>query len=182
MKKIIVLFFVCVFGFAQDSTFTFTKNGFTDFVVTEVSGKTQQELYKKAIDWVSFTYKNPKEVLKAQIENDYIRIEGTKDGLVSGFMGSTFPIKYVIEISFKDNKYKFDVISIEYLVPANQYGAGGWKNYELTKVEDHYKKNGEIKSKYENEHITFPKYFNELNNDFKVFLKSNSIPTKKSDW
>jgi hypothetical protein len=177
-----MLVLVCGVGFAQETEFKFTKEGFTDFVVAECPGKTQNELYKKSIDWLAVTYKNPKEVLKAQIENEYIRIEGIKDGLVAGFMGSTFPIKYNLEISFKDNKYKFDVISIEYLVPANQYGTGGWKNYELQNVEDHYKKSGELKSKYENEHITFPKYFNGLNLDFMNFVKSDSIPSKKSDW
>lgn len=182
MKKIIALLLFSSSVFAQDSTFTFTQKGFTDYVVTPVPGKLQNDLYKKAIDWVAVTYKNPKEVMKAQIENDYIRIEGTKDGLVSGFMGSTFPIKYVIEISFKESRYKFDIISIEYLVPANQYGPGGWKNYELTNVEDHYKKNGELKSKYENEHKTFPDYFNGLNKELQTFLNSNSIPSKKSEW
>jgi hypothetical protein len=78
MKKILLVLLMLA-GFysnAQETEFKFAKEGFTDYVVGTVEGKTAQELYKKTLDWVSVTYKNPKEVIKAQIENDYIRIEG----------------------------------------------------------------------------------------------------------
>lgn len=182
MKKIILFLILSFSSFAQDREFTFTKEGFTDYVVTEVPGKTKEELFKKTLDWVNFSYNNPKEVIKAQIENDYIRLEGTQEGLVSGFMGSTFPIRYQLEISFKDDKYKFDVLKIEYYVKGNQYGSGGWRNYELNDVKGHYKKNGELKSTVKNEHETFPAYFNKLNSDLESFIKSSEIPSKKSDW
>lgn len=181
MKKVLwLLVFVYGISFGQETDFKFTKEGFTDFVVVECPGKTQSELYKKSIDWLAFTFKNPKEVLKAQIENDYIRFEGVKEGLVSGFAGMTFPIKYQVEINFKDGKYKFSVLEVLYSVPSNQYGPGGWKNYELKNVSDHYKSSGELKSKYKNEHETFPAYFNELNNSLKDFVLNNTL--KKSDW
>ena len=86
MKKIIYFLLATIsisnLSFGQETEFKFTKEGFTDFVVTQCEGKTQAELYKKALDWVSVTYKNPKEVIKAQIENDYIRIEGSSNSLV----------------------------------------------------------------------------------------------------
>lgn len=183
MRKIIyLLVLVYSYGYSQETEFTFTKDGFTDYVVTECQGKTAPELYKKVIDWVFVSYKNPKEVLLAQIDNDYVRIEGIKDGLVSGYMGTTFPVKYQIEISLKDNKYKFDLLSVEYYVNGNQYGSGGWRNYELNDVKNHYKSSGEVKSKYENEHTTFPAYFNELNNSLKDFILNQGILSKKKDW
>ena len=78
MKKILLLVLLTfsTLSFGQETEFKFTKNGFTDFVVTTIENKTQQELYKKTLDWIQVTYKNPKEVLLAQIENDYIRFEG----------------------------------------------------------------------------------------------------------
>ena len=86
MKKIIYFLLATIsisnLSFSQETEFKFDKEGFTDFVVTQCEGKTQAELYKKALDWVSVTYKNPKEVIKAQIENDYIRIEGSSNSLI----------------------------------------------------------------------------------------------------
>lgn len=184
MKTIICALFIGFFGFAQETEFKFTKDGFTDYVVTEVAGKTQQELFKKAIDWVSVTYKNPKEVIKAQIDNDYIRVEGSSPGLVSfNILGrKSYESKYQIEISFKDGKYKFDVIEIQFYTPSSQYGAGGWDTLLLSPVDYMYNKKGEVKGnfKYIPESIT--KHFNELNKNLEAFLKSDTIPSKNDKW
>ncbi len=181
MKKIILLLSLLSSStiiYSQETEFKFVKEGFTDFVITQCEGKTQSELYKKALDWVSVTFKNPKEVIKAQIENDYIRIEGSSKNLVCfNAMGkSCNTAKYNIEISFKDGKYKFDVINnIEYLYEA------GWAEIRLDKTELYYNKKGEIRSAYK----YFPEiadYFNNLNFELKEFLISDKIPSKKSDW
>lgn len=42
----------------------------TDFLVISCEGKTKEELYKKTMEWISKTYNNPSEVVKAQVEND----------------------------------------------------------------------------------------------------------------
>lgn len=34
-------------GYCQEAEFKFTKDGFTDYVVTQCEGKTQSEIYKK---------------------------------------------------------------------------------------------------------------------------------------
>lgn len=178
MKKIIVALLFGFLGFAQETEFKFSKEGFTDFVVTEVPGKTQSELYKKAIDWVAVTYKNPKEVIKAQIENDYIRITGFSDNLLLfNAMGKKYySSDYTIEISFKDGKYKFDVTSV------NLLGTNSEPKMELQNMDEYYKSNGQIKSTYKYFPDTFPKFFNDLNKELEAFLKSDSIPSKKSDW
>jgi hypothetical protein len=117
MKKLLFsLLLISAFANAQETEFKFTKDGFTDYVIGTVPNKTASELYKKTIDWVNITYKNPREVIKAQIENDYIRIEGFKSSmlckkiLLSNICENG---RYQIEISFKDGKYKFDVISFK---------------------------------------------------------------------
>ena len=80
--KYLLLLFVSINIYSQ-TEFKFDKDGFTDFIVGECEGKSQSELYKKAIEWISINYKNPKEVIKATIENDYIRIEGSEKCLVA---------------------------------------------------------------------------------------------------
>ncbi|MCG8808478.1 DUF4468 domain-containing protein [Tenacibaculum finnmarkense] len=182
MKKIICLLttLITISTFSQKKEFKFNKEGFTDYVVTQCEGRTESELYKKALDWVSVTYKNPKEVIKAQIENDYIKIEGSSNDLacfnIYGHKGCNTS-KYTIEISFKDGKYKFDVLgNIRFL-----YSEGSWGSIRLDKTSKYYKKKGEIKRRYK----YFPEianYFNKLNSELKSFLMSENIPSKKSDW
>lgn len=181
MKKIIYLLLATITisnsSFCQETEFKFKIEGFTNFVVTQCEGKTQAELYKKALDWVSVTYKNPKEVIKAQIENEYIRIEGSsKDIICMNAMGKNyFDAKYQIEISFKDGKYKFDIIEIE------QFAANQWRNLNLTDLSVFFDKNGNIKNMYKCFPETLTNYFNQLNLNLNNFL-NNKESTKKNEW
>ena len=189
MKKIIYFLLATISisnsSFGQETEFKFTKEGFTDFVVTQCEGKTQAELYEETLDWVSITYKNPKEVIKAQIENDYIRIEGSSNNLLcKKVLLSTMcdNAKYQIEISFKDGKYKFDIINISGYFSGSQYSSGGWYDVKFDKMSEYYKDNGDVRSMYKNYPASFSETFNSLNISLEDFLKSYKIPSKKSDW
>nr|WP_315144495.1 DUF4468 domain-containing protein [uncultured Flavobacterium sp.] len=187
MKKLLLklLILVSFYSNAQETEYKFTKGGFTDYVVGVVEGKTAQELYKKTLDWVSVTYKNPKEVIKAQIENDYIRIEGAKSNMlcVKSFgMLNCNDVRYQIEISLKDGKYKFDLIKLEQYTSPSQYSAGGWSEVGLTNTSYCYKDNGDLKSLFKLYPAAIEMEFNSLNKSLQDFLKSDSIPSKKSDW
>ena len=61
MKKRITILamMTSIFGFSQETEFKFTKDGFTDYLVIPCEGKTQTDLYKRAIDWVNVTFNNP---------------------------------------------------------------------------------------------------------------------------
>jgi hypothetical protein len=171
-------------SFAQETEFTLNQEGLTSFVITPVKGKTQEELYKKTIDWVQVTFKNPREVIKGQIQNDYIRIEGSSENLVSFCpMGCyNYLTRYQIEISLKDDKYKFEILNIEYFITPSQYGVGGWKALDLTntfKIKS-YMKNDEIRTLYKNL-VRIPLYFNNLNKELQTFILTDST-TKKKDW
>lgn len=190
MKKNIYILIVTILftnlSFGQETEFKFTKDGFTDYVVTNCEGKSQSDLYKKTLDWVSTTYKNPKEVIKAQIENDYIRIEGFKSKMLCmkslGIM-NCFDVRYQIEISFKDGRYKFDVIRIEQYIAPSQYSSGGWHDFLIGEdLKGYFKENGEIKSMFKLYPDALQSTFNGLNKDLENFLKSESIPSKKGDW
>jgi len=188
MKKIIYYLLAVIsisnLSFSQETEFKFNKEGFTDFVVTQCEGKTQAELYKKALDWVSVTYKNPKEVIKAQIENDYIRIEGSSNSLIclNILVKNCSNATYQIEISFKEGKYKFDVIEIKQYTETSQYGTGGWSEVKLETTELYFRKNGEIRGVYKYFPELIPAYFNKLNLELKDFILSDKIPSKKSEW
>jgi hypothetical protein len=187
MKKtvLVLLMSVCFYTNAQETEFKFTKEGFTDYVVIPIEGKTAQELYKKTLDWVSLTYKNPKEVIKAQIENDYIRIQGIKSNMLcvkSLGISTCFDVRYEIEISLKDGKYKFDVTRIEQYSPPSQYSSGGWVEFQLTNFAPYFKESGEVRQMFKQYPEAFQSTFNDLNKDLETLLKSNTIPSKKGDW
>jgi len=166
MKKIVlVLFIISNILNAQETEYKITNEGLTDYVVTTVENKNQAELYKKTLDWVSFQYKSPIDVIKAQMLNEYIRINGSM---------AEYNVNYQIEVSFKDGRYKFDVIEIKRLI-------SGYNMPLLIGEKNLLNKKGEVKGWYS----LYPKivtHLNELNQSLKSFCLSDTIPTKKDDW
>src|SRR5690606_27291628 len=99
----------------QSSQFTLTPEGFSDYIITDVAGKSNTDLYKKTADWIATAVKHPSEKLISKTDNEKIIFEGT-DKIVS-FNGPTklvYDSRYQIEVSFKDGKYKFDLLKLEY--------------------------------------------------------------------
>lgn len=190
MKKILLLFFF-VSGIlnAQETEFTFNnERGMTDFIVIPIQGKPAPEIYKKVIEWIKVTYKNPDKVILSTIENEYVRFEGSSESLYSlnmGMLGVHYQnTKYQIEISIKDDKYKFDIISMQNYTNPSQYTTGGWNenvifngNTPKENLSMFYKKDGSFKSLWKNLPLV-PPYFNDLN---KSLLESIVSTVKKTD-
>jgi len=184
-KLFLLLVFVSVFSYSQNNEFTFTKDGLTDFVVIDCPGKTQEELYKKTLEWVLVTYKNPNEVLKAKIENDYIKISGASSGLILQYvlgMPMDFTGKYTAEISFKEGRFKFDVTALGYYHPGTRYGNGIEVDILNSSMSDYFRNNGTIRSTYKKYPEKFSSEFNGLTASLKEFIISEKIGSKKSDW
>jgi Domain of unknown function (DUF4468) with TBP-like fold len=175
---------------AQETEFTFDNTkGMTDFIVVNVEGKTSPEIYKKVIEWIKLTYKNPDKVILSTIDNEYVRFEGASGSFYSiniPLMGKSYEeTKYQIEISVKDGKYKFDIISMENYLTPSQYSRGGWSNNVLFNgnldkeylEKNIYKKDGTLRSAWKNINDV-PLYFNDLN---KSLLESITTTVKKND-
>lgn len=174
MKKLILFILITTLSYAQETKFTFKKEGFTDYVVTQVSG-TQSEIYSKTVNWIKETYKNPDEVIKMSIENEKVRFQGLKSkfncykAMASSVCSDAI---YTIEVSFKDGKYKFDVI--ELVITAN----GNSFTPDLNDLSIYYKKNGELAKSSESVPASYENLFNDLNESLKQYVTE----TKKSDW
>lgn len=178
MKKIfLIILFVTLYSNSQETEFKFTHDGFTDYIVTKCPGKTQAELFKKTFYWASTTFKNPK-LIKSTLENDYIIIKATSKNLIcfNSLTKSCASGKFVVKISFKDEKYKFDVISVEYVYSEEK------TELNITNPSVYYNNKGELRSTYK----YFPEiadYFNSLNANLKNFdITSKDVAPKKSDW
>ncbi len=192
----VLILTISTISYGQEAEFRFTKDGLTDYVVTQCEGKKQSEIYKKCIDWIAFTYKNPKIVTQAKIENEYIRIEAISESLIcdnSSLYGKICRNgKYTLETSFKDGKYKFEILKIEKFLEATNNSTppnypDRWMPVKTKPsdsndfVYDKGKHIGEIYSsyKYYNEIAT---YFNVLNKQLKDFVLNKDIPSKKNEW
>lgn len=160
---------------SQESQFSFSPTGFTDYVITECPGRTQKELYKRTLDWIAITYHTPSEVIKGTIEDEYIRIEG----IAKQVIGSES--KYQVEISFKEGKYKFDVIEIEFWHEW-EYPVPRWKKFEIDNFEKYLNRQGQLKNTSAKVWQRVTDHFNNLNNRLQAFLMNDQIPSKKTDW
>ncbi len=171
---------VSFYSNAQETEFTFTADkGMTDFIVTPVEGKTAPEIYKKVIEWIKVTYKNPNEVILSTIENEYVRFEGITNEIDNS------KYKYQIELTIKDGKYKFDLIGLQFYLDTNTYGNMGWNNLKVnfitnsTKedVKGLYRKDGTYRNFLEYVPKT-PIFFNNLNKSLSESIVST---VKKGD-
>ncbi len=170
MNKIIYLLFLFFvnFSIAQDTQFKITKESITDYIVVSFKDQTQSVLYKKTLDWIAVTYKNPNEIIKSQIENDFIRIEGFE----TNFNGSS-NCSYQIEISFKDGKLKFDPQIFTIINGTNKFDL--FSTYKSYFDSDGLVKN-RLKPTIEGSETTINSLIKSLN-DYIISGK-----TKKDDW
>jgi hypothetical protein len=110
MKRIILLLVISISSYSYGQKLVLNPTGFEP-VVYQIDSIKAPTIYKRAMDWVQITYKNPKESLKASIENENIRLEGfTENAFVRTFKDgskSNYGLFYTLEINIKDGKYRF---------------------------------------------------------------------------
>ena len=90
--------------------------------------------------------------------------------------------KYQIEVSFKDGKYKFDVIELYHFVNSSQYVSGGWYPISLNEKNGYFRKNGKIDSNWKTVPQDVSDYFNNLNKGLFDFINGQGDLKKKNDW
>ena len=175
--------------------FEFKEEGFTDYVAVEIDSLNKEEIYTQVKNWILDTYNTPSEVIKSEIKNKKIRIEGSKPNVLSRkVLLSTFyyDIIYSVEISVRDGKYKFDPISTKYWTDATKYAAGGYNSLSIFNKEQltgYYhqkgKKKGRLKSFIGKFPIQLENHFNNLNLSLYNYIqknKNNSEEGSDDDW
>ena len=147
--------------------FEYSADGLNSYVVTRVEGKIINFIYEKTENWIKETYKNPDKVIKMKIENQKVRINGIASDLLF-VKKMNFPLDYVIEISIKEGKYKFDLITLKTTESGTDYKK--IPNFKTSKklVENF----GESPQRIEN-------YFNSLNESLKNYILEKK---KEDDW
>lgn len=145
-------------------------------IIVEVDSLSAPELYNKALNWVKETYKNPEKVLKAEILNDKIRLDGfANDAWWYKTLGirSSYNMEYTVEIAFKDGRYKFQYFIGQFYVDGGQQALFDYKTF--------YKKNGEVKKTYSDAVPSLEITMNELSKSFYNYV-TGKTSEKDSDW
>lgn len=170
MRKILIFLFVSAIFQVNAQDINITKDGITDYVVSDCDGITKDVMYSKAIEWVNLTFKNPSEVLIANLENNLIRLEFTEKSKSSSLIK-----KFVVEIQFRDNRYKFDPISIMFPtvpVPSNDF---------LGTLNKYYKKDGSLKSRTATTVKSVQNILNSTNVSLKNYINGVGV-NQEDDW
>lgn len=181
MKKILFVLIttLSISTYSQD-VFVYNESGLTDYVIINIDSLPQDVLFNKTINWIKDNYKNPDKVINAEIENTKLRFTGIQQNALNYiYLGKNFhaDVRYSIEIYFKDNKIKFDPISLEMYGPPNS-------SIDLTSNKWLYKKNGKLKSILESYPQDIEDVFNNLTASLNMFLlkQSGIIEDKKDNW
>lgn len=170
MKKNLILLFIAISSICIGQTndkesvgkFEYSEVGLNDFVVTNIDGKTKEEIYSKAINWVKETYKNPDLVLKMQIINEKLRIDAIATDLLK-VKGVSSNLNYFIEISFRDNKYKFEILSLLY------------ENSVDYKKIPNFKTDKKLIKNFGNTPVDIENYFNKLNQSLIDYIVGKTV-------
>lgn len=177
MKKIILFFTFLTYsiGFGQD-LFSYDLQGLKpNFIVKEVDEMSQADLFRRSLNWIKETYKNPDIVIKMTIDFEKIRFEGFQSNVVCmRGLGDLhcYNVIYTIEVEFKDGKYRFIPLSLNYGV--NKY------SINLQDGSDLYNKKSELRKVYNTVPESVAGLFNDLNINLHNYLlkKGNQV----DDW
>lgn len=151
---------------ANNEKFEYSENGLNDFIITPIKEKTKDYIYEKTINWIKETYKNPDVVIKMQIENEKVRINSIARDLVK-VKGFSMDLDYVLEISIKDNRYKFEIATLLY---------DGKTDYKKL---PNFKTDKKLLKNFGDSAINIENYFNSLNENLKNYILENS---NDDDW
>ncbi len=108
---LIYLFLCSTFSYSQIDTIKIDYPKIK-YVVNKVDSLNAEKIYIKTKSWIGTHYKNPSIVLKYDIKNETIRIDGL-DNFSFSWMGTqTYDFTYTLNIDFKEGKYKVEFSNI----------------------------------------------------------------------
>jgi hypothetical protein len=165
LKKLLLITFlnIAFFSNAQESKFELTANGYEPKVF-ELPNQNKEEIYNLTKKWIIKTYKNPKEVLTADIENENVKLNGFSKNIVKFNSGPGWDLNYTLEIEFKENRYRLS-ITVDI--------AGDQIEYPTF-----FKKDGSKKTGYKGGPETIDNHLNSLAEDLNKFLKNKGEDAK----
>jgi hypothetical protein len=174
IKTLLLMAFISVSTFAQDTEFKFSKEGLTDFIVTTYEGSAK-DTYNLALAWVKENSKKGFKIVSS-VEGEKITVEGGKENFLCSKAGGTNVCTYgtfTIEISFKEGKFKFEAVGLTEK-PNNSTTV---VTHDLNDFSEYYNKDGSLKKYKDDVPAAYETLFNELNKSLVTFMDKK----KKAD-
>lgn len=160
------------------------KTSGKDFAVIEVQGKTASELYNNAVKYINVSYKNPKEVIKGDVKDDFIKWEtfvpniGT---IKNSFVTVPADALITVQLSFKDGKAKYEVVNQNIYNSQNKgelgkvtFKGSKWSGFPIYDEKNNNLRQEQLKKDIEN-------YYNSQIEKIKEYLNGTS-QAKNDDW
>ena len=159
------------------------KTSGKDFAVIEVQGKTASELYNNAIKYINIMYKNPKEVIKGDVKDEYIKWEtfipnfGT---IKNSFVNLQANALITVQLSFKEGKAKYEVVSQDIYPKENRgtkvtFKGSKWGGFPIYDEKDNKLRQVQLKDDIET-------YYNGQIIKLKDALNGSGAQSKNDDW
>lgn len=139
-------------------------------IVYKIDGLSAQEIFTRAKNWVITNYKNPDEVLKGVIENQFLKFTG---------YSSIYEINYSISISVKEGRYKFDVLNIYKRLPPTPTSVHN--ELSLLDISGLYNNKGKIYNMWKQFPFQAEDTLNEISESLFKYIKEDGEKLK-SDW
>ena len=168
MRLLIIFIILTTNLFAQNTqvdSLYITPNGINGYLVLETSGSAEK-LHNKTQEWVKYNFDTPEEVMKSSIPGELLRCDMY---LERGRMEYSL----TIELLFKDDRIKYDVISLK---PST----GGYPYFLQGGALDvsFFNNRGKPRNRAEDDRITTDRMMNELAEELVTFIEDESF----SDW
>jgi len=126
MKTSITLFllmFISASILGQQTIITkLNENGkLTGQLITELKGKTAEQIYKKSEEWIAYTFTNTESVTQAKLESKMLRLIGVSQSALGPLMGFNFDLFYQIQIDIKEGRIRFTVTELKQVSQSSPY-------------------------------------------------------------
>lgn len=189
MKKVLLLAVMAIISvtglFAQ--SFVATPDGLRDslnldkeYLVIPFESKSASVLYNLTNKFCQKSYVSPKNALKSDIKDEYIKISTFNDRFIllqKGLVGESYygKVNYSANFSFKDGKVKFEITEVKMTIWDSSYElyyrSPGGLTWHIFKSNG--KPKGNLPEQYQN-------YFNRYVSDYIAFI--NNSEKEKDNW
>jgi len=188
MKKVVLLAIVLISSLSLSSqSFIATSEGLRDssnlaneYLILKFEGKTANQLYDATNRFCQKNYTNPKNSLKSDIKNEYLKIGTYASSFIQlqkGMFGEAYTgnILFSACFSFKDGKVKFEISEVDMTAWDGEhkvfYTSPGGLNWSIFKSNG--KPRGELPTQYQT-------YFNKYVATYVWFI--NNEKKNNDNW
>lgn len=178
MKKLITLLLLTVAYTANAQYIKVTPEGLKDakeeqsYVVLDFENQSAEDLYGKSVLFVNQRFKSPEHVIKSNVANKMLRYSDYKPNgiqVLNGIARIPVDVNYQVELGFKDNKVKFDIVSLD--MSTFTFKGNVWNSLPIWN-----EKNGKLRLEQEKNELE--EYFNAIVVEYVEYMNGNT----QDDW